>query len=124
MCEIRNPPEALTNVGANAFFGGVTAACIAINPIAGAVFGVVAGLTYSLIDQATSPCCEDSPMLKAVRVILTVIASIVIGVAATAVLGFTLTIQAGLMLTLSMVATTILITTLFQCCFQLKQHAS
>jgi hypothetical protein len=124
MCEIRNPPEALSNVGANAFFGGVTAACIAINPIAGAVFGVVAGLTYSLIDQATSPCCEDSPLLKVIRVILTVVASILMGVALTAALGFTITVQAALMLTVSMVATTILITTLFQCCFQLRQHAS
>lgn len=113
--------ETISSITANAAIGGLaTVAFTAINPLAGVIFGTLAGITYSIIGDCTKGFFNDSTWLKTAKVFFNFLAALIIGVVATSLLGFTLTIEAGLILTLSMVATTIAITSIFRLCFQMK----
>lgn len=111
--------EAFTNIAGNALFGYLSAtAFMTLNPFAGGLFGVFAGMTFSAIDYVTSCCCPHSTCAKTIRVALSLIASIAVGVGATTLCGYTLTFASGIFLTLSTVITTIAITAAFPCIYR------
>jgi hypothetical protein len=118
--------EGATAIVGNAAIGyAASAAFLAINPVAGAVFGVFAGVTYSLIELGVTSCIEEeSTCIKTFRIVLSMLTSILIGAAATATLGFSLTLATGAFLTGCMIFTTLAIHLLFQCSLRMPASAS
>ena len=111
--------QAMTNVAGNALIGFLaTTAFTSLNPFTGALFGSFAGITFSVVDYAGFCFLGDSPCAKTIRVCLAFFASIALSAILTSLLGYSLTFEAGLYLTGSMIATTMVISTLFRCCLR------
>ena len=111
--------QAVTNVAGNALIGYLsTAAFTYLNPFTGALFCSLAGMTFHVVDNIAACFLGDSPCAKTIRVSLAFFASIAVSALLTSLLGYPLTFEAGLYLTGSMVATTMVISTLFRCCLR------